>query len=304
MRMKNLIYGVTILILLTSCKQENEKPEEKVSPTRVSSRLIDSTRFIGKHKAKAMMLGVFHFSNPQRDSYKPKFEVDVLSEKRQLEIDQLLSKIVEYKPTKILIEANRIRSDSLLNAHYNNYLKENFSIQKEKNEIFQLGFKLAEKLGHERIYSTDARADWFGVELDWDNYDEDAYLKSKGQLVKSTRYNPEKRAEILDSLKTTMTLTDFLIIENNPKNLLQNHQQYLTNVVLEGAGDNYLGADTAGKWYRRNLRIFANVYDITDFNEQERILMIYVHGHVWTLRQFFMDSPDYDYIEVNDYLLK
>ncbi len=300
--MKNLIYGVTILILFTSCKQEIEGPKEKVSQTRVYSQLPDSTEFIGKHKAKTMMLGVFHFSNPQRDSYKPKFEVDVLSEKRQLEIDQLLSKIAEYNPTKILIEANRIRSDSLLNSHYSNYIKGNFSIQEEKNEIFQLGFKLAEKLGHERIYSTDARADWFGVELDWDNYDEDAYLKSKGQLVKSTRYNPEKRAEILDSLKTTMTLTDFLIIENNPKNLLQNHQQYLTNVVLEGAGDNYLGADTAGKWYRRNLRIFANVYDITDFNKQERILMIYGHGHVWTLRQFFMDSPDYDYIEVNDYL--
>ena len=300
--MKNLIYGVTILILLTSCKQENQEPEEKVSQKGVSSQLTDSTVFIGKHKAKTMMLGVFHFSNPQRDSYKPKFEVDVLSEKRQLEIDQLLSKIAEYKPTKILIEANRKRSDSLLNAHYSNYLKGDFDIQEEKNEIFQLGFKLAEKLGHKIIYSTDARADWFGVELDWDNYDEDAYLKSKGQFVKSTRYNPEKRAEILDSLKTTMTLTDFLIIENNPKNLLQNHQQYLTNVVLEGAGDNYLGADTAGKWYRRNLRIFANVYDITDFNEQERILMIYGHGHVWTLRQFFMDSPDYDYIEVNDYL--
>lgn len=300
--MKKLIFGISILSLLTSCKQESNLSEEPVPQTAKSFPLADSTEFIGKHKAKAMILGVFHFANPQNDSYKPKFEVDILSEKRQLEIDELLSKVADYKPTKILIEANRIRSDSLLNAHYTNYLKGSFDIGKETNEIFQLGFKLAEKLEHNKIYSTDAKADWFGIELDWDNYDEDAYLKSKDQYDKSYRYDYEKRPELLDSLKTVMTLTNFLRIENNPKNLLQNHQQYLTGTVLEGAGDNYLGADSAGKWYRRNLRIFANVYDITNFDEQERILLIYGAGHVWTLRQFFTDSPDYDYVEVNDYL--
>lgn len=302
--MKKLIYGITILVLLISCNQESEKNIEKIVKTANSNSLTDSTEFIGKHKAKVMILGVFHFSNPKLDSYKPKFEVDVLSEKRQLEIEQLLSKIKKYKPTKILIEANRIRSDSLLNVHYDNYLKGEFKISEKQSEIFQLGFKLAQRLGHNQIYSSDAKGDWFGVELDWDNYDEDTYLKSKGQYVKSNRYNNRntERAELLDSLKTVMTLTDFLIVQNNPKNLLQNHQQYLTGTILEGAADNYLGADSAGKWYRRNLRIFANAYDLTNFDEEERILMIYGYGHVWTLSQFFKDSPDYDYVEVNDYL--
>ncbi len=301
-KMKKLIYGITFLTIVCSCKQSDRQPEPQSSKPTNPIYLADSTEFVGKHKTDVMILGVFHFANPQKDSYKPKFEIEVLSEKRQLEIDELLTKIAEYRPTKILIEANRKRSDSLLNAHYSNYLNDDFDISKETNEIFQLGFKLAKKMSHKVIYSTDARADWFGVELDWDNYDEEAYLKSTGQYIKSTRYNHDVRAQLLDSLKTTMTLTEFFRIKNNPLSLLKNHQQYLTDVVLEGAGDNYLGADSAARWYRRNLRIFANAYDIVDFNKEERILMIYGAGHVWTLRQFFKDSPDFDYVEVNDYL--
>jgi hypothetical protein len=83
---------------------------------------------------------------------------------------------------------------------------------------------------------------------------------------------------------------------------LKDHQAYLTEVILEGAGDNYLGADSVGKWYSRNLRIFANAYDLTDFNKEEKLLLIYGSGHVWQLRHFFKDSPDFDYVEPNEYL--
>jgi hypothetical protein len=91
---------------------------------------------------------------------------------------------------------------------------------------------------------------------------------------------------------------------NNPKNRLKDHQAYLTEMILEGSGDNYLGADAVAKWYRRNLRIFANAYDFTDFDREERLLLIYGSGHVWQLRQFFMDSPDFEYIEPIEYLIK
>ncbi len=85
---------------------------------------------------------------------------------------------------------------------------------------------------------------------------------------------------------------------NRNENRLKNHQAYLTN-ILEGAGDNYLGSDATANWYRRNLRIFADAYDLTNFDQQERLLLIYESGYVWKLRQLFTDSPDYDYVEVN-----
>ena len=299
--MKNLIYGIITLVLLYSCKQkvintEKTQQREKLNP------LEDPNIFIGKHKTKAMVLGVFHFSNPQADSYKPKFKFNILEENRQSELDTLLAKIAKYKPTKILIERPRIKLDSIINERYKNYINGSFDINDKTGEVYQIGFKLAKKLGHEKIYCSDASADWFGVELDWDNYDEDAYLKSKGQYEKSNRYDYNSFYELNDSSKTIQTLTKHLISKNKPEQRLKDHQAYLTSTVLEGAGDNYVGADAVAKWYRRNLRIFANAYDITDFNEEDRLLLIYGSGHVWQLRQLFTDSPDFDYVEVNEYL--
>ena len=202
------------------------------------------------------------------------------------------------------MEWDRIQSDSITNERYLKYLNGTFSIDDKRNEVYQLGFKLAKKMGHKKIYCSDASAEWFGVKLDWDNYDVAAYLKSKGQYEKSTRYDFQSFYELNDSLKTVQTLTEHLAMLNSPKNRLKDHQAYLTEMILEGSGDNYIGADAVAKWYRRNLRIFANAYDFTDFDREERLLLIYGSGHVWQLRQFFMDSPDFEYVELNEYLTK
>jgi hypothetical protein len=296
--MKKVFFGITIFMLINSCNQENSKENQQFEKT---NPIENPNLFIGENKAKVMVLGVFHFSNPGLDSYKPKFSFDILEKKRQVELNELLEKISEYKPTKILLEWNRIKADSIVNVRYKNFLKDSFDISEKTGEVYQIGFKIAKRLNHKRLYCSDAKADWFGIELDWDNYDDKAYLKSKGQYKKVNRYDFKSFYEMGDSLKTVQTLTEHLIWMNNPNNRLKSHQDYLTSII-EGAGDNYLGADNVGRWYRRNLRIFANAYDIADFEKEERLLLIYGSGHVWQLRQFFTDSPDFDYIEPNNYL--
>ena len=293
------------ILLLGSCDSKSQDINTlKTNPEY--EKLIDTDKFIGDHKAKVMILGTFHFANPGLDSYKPKKTVNIFSEKRQQEIEEVLEKIAQFKPTKILIEANRIQHDSVFNDRYSKYLKNEFDISNRSNELYQLGFKLAKKMNHDSIYSSDASAVWFGADLDWDNYDGDAYSKSKGQYHKVMRYEADFEAlsEYEDSMKMSQTLNEYFIATNSIKANLKSHQIYLTGTILEGAGDNYVGADAVAKWYRRNIRIFSNVYDMTDFSKEERILMIYGGGHVWQLRQFFKDSPDYDFIEVNDYLTK
>lgn len=299
--MTRYILLLNLIFCITSCKKENKTVKETIHSEELNP-IEDPNTFVGKHKTKAMVLGVFHFDNPNLDSYKPKFPFNILDDKRQSELDTLLEKIAEYKPTKILLEWSRIKMDSITNERYQNYLNGSFDIKEKSNEVYQIGFKLAKRLGHNRVYCSDASAEWFGVELDWDNYDEEAYLKSKGQFEKSIRYDYESFYELGDSIKSVQTLTEHLFFSNRPENRLKDHQAYLTEGVLEGAGDNYLGADGVARWYRRNLRIFSNAYDLTDFNKEERLLLIYGSGHVWQLRQFFIDSPDFDYVEPNQYL--
>lgn len=112
--------------------------------------------FNGKHQPSVMILGVFHFDYPGLDAYNEQFWLDVLLEDKQQEIDDLLNPLKEYKPTKILVELNRIESDSLFNARYSGYLNGNFDISGRRNEVYQLGFKLAEKMNHTKIYCVDA----------------------------------------------------------------------------------------------------------------------------------------------------
>ncbi|MCC6411219.1 MAG: hypothetical protein IT270_06150 [Saprospiraceae bacterium] len=302
--MRKMFLGITIIALCASCNTHHERANQENNLEQKANPISDPDLFVGKHKAKAMILGVFHFDNPGLDSYKPKFPFNILEKKRQEELEILLNQIAEYKPTKILVEWSRIRDDSVANERYIKYLNGTFSIDDKRNEVYQLGFKLAKKMGHKRIYCSDASAEWFGVELDWDNYDVEAYLKSKGQYEKSTRYDFQSFYAWSDSLKTVQTLTEHLAMLNSPKNRLKDHQAYLTELILEGAGDNYVGADAVAKWYRRNLRIFANAYDFADFDSEERLLLIYGSGHVWQLRQLFMDSPDFEYVELNEYLTK
>lgn len=289
-----ILLGISITIYSCSSHSNQTKEQSYIS--------YNQNPFMGKHQAKVMILGVFHFSNPGLDSYKQQFPFNILDTIRQKELDQILKKIEEYKPTKILVEMDRIKYDSLLQVSYTNYLLGKLNIQKEENEIYQLGFKLGKKIGHTRIYASDASAEWFGVNLDWDNYNAEKYLEERGQLQKSRRYDYNSFYRIQDSLKSTQTLIEHFIMINEPLNRLKAHQVYLTNTILNGAGESYLGADSVTRWYRRNLRIFANVLDITDFDQEERILLIYGSGHVWQLRQFFMDSPDFDYVEVNKFL--
>lgn len=301
--MKKIIIGIALITVLFSCVQQSKQNTEVVPSTENINTVADPDIFIGNYKASVMILGVFHFSNPGLDSYKPKFPFDILEKERQEELNILLEKIAKYKPTKILLEWNRIQRDSIANNKFQQYLKGDFDIDDKTNEVYQIGFKLAKSLGHNRIYCSDASADWFGVELDWDNYDDTAYLKSRGQYEKASRYDYEAFYKLDDSLKTTHTLTEHLIWLNNPKNRLKDHQAYLTSII-EGAGDNYLGADAVANWYRRNLKIFANAYDFTNFEKEDRLLVIYGSGHVWQLRQLFIDSPDFEYVEINRYLNK
>lgn len=301
--MKNLIFGLIMPFIILSCGKENKKVKTEAKKNETVNVLDDPNQFIGQNKSQATILGVFHFNNPGMDDYKEKFSVDILSPQRQSELNDLINSLSKYNPTKILVEVPRKEADSIINDRYQNYLNGEYDISDKKSETYQLAFRLAKKLGHTKVYASDAiDAKWFGAEIDWDNYNADEYQKSLNQFEKTHRYDYEKMYELHDSLKTVTTLKEHLKYINNPKNRLKAHQAYLTETILTGAGDLYIGADAVARWYQRNLKIFANTYDIADFSKNDRILLIYGSGHVWQLRQLLKDSPDFEYIEINEFL--
>ena len=97
-----------------------------------------------------MILGTFHMQG-SCDVHGEAVE-DILSERRQKEIEQLLDKIKQYQPTKIAVEIER-KKDELLNQQYVAYL--NQQKQLTENEVHQIAFRLAKQLEHRKVYAVD-----------------------------------------------------------------------------------------------------------------------------------------------------
>ncbi|WP_269432404.1 DUF5694 domain-containing protein [Bacillus sp. FJAT-22090] len=92
-------------------------------------------------KAKVLVLGTFHMSEHE----------GLNSERRQTEIEELVSKLSSFKPTKIAVEM--VPEDcEYCNEKYKQYKLGTHKL--EMNEIFQVGFRLGLKMGHEQIYPT------------------------------------------------------------------------------------------------------------------------------------------------------
>lgn len=255
--------------------------------------------FLGGNSPKAhlMLLGTFHFSNPGRDSYKPRFVVDILSEERQRELEEVVALLAKYRPTKIAVEfmpERQARVDSL----YSEYLAGRHTLG--TNEVYQLGFRLARRLGHPKVYLVDAQG--LGLPMATDVKARAAELGQVDLLGKSEWDERYKRLYAYDdSLKTVQSLREHLLYINTEDRIRAAHGHYTVGYFKLGAGEDYLGPDLSMQWYNRNLRIFNNVQRLTD-SPEERILLIIGSGHVPILRFLAEASPEYRLVEVGEYL--
>lgn len=108
-------------------------------------------------KVKVLMLGTYHFD--KGGAHLIDFNAgDMATCKKQDEIKEVVQKLMEFKPNKIAVEANR-KKEKELNMKYSEFCTDN-SIQSNdligcSNEIVQIAFRLGYKLNHNKIYPVD-----------------------------------------------------------------------------------------------------------------------------------------------------
>src|SRR5688572_26443571 len=102
-------------------------------------------------RAEVLVLGTYHMNNPGRDIFNTQAD-DVLTPKRQAEIVQVIETLKRFQPTKIAVE--RTAGDERIRKDYAAYLAGTHQLT--RNEIEQLGFRLAKDLGHQTVYAVDA----------------------------------------------------------------------------------------------------------------------------------------------------
>lgn len=244
---------------------------------------------------KILILGTYHMNNPRLDAKNLEAD-DVLLPKRQRELAKLAEKLSRFKPTKIAVEA--AYRETYWTNRYKKYLANDYELG--RNEIEQIGFRLAKQLNHAAIYPVDYPMLMSGLK-----YDEvDFSLPEKPSPPPATSQS-KPSAPVLsedDLLLRRSTVSEFLHYINDPEKARREHgRDYLQPFTTNDNPAIYEQADRVANWYKRNLRMFANLNRIADSTD-ERILLIVGSGHLTILRDFIRNSPQFCLVESSDYL--
>jgi hypothetical protein len=266
-------------------------------PARLVRLERELSTFLDGPRAKLLILGTFHFADAGLDDYKPAHRLDVSSPETQREIAWLVERLAGFRPSKIAVEWPKERQADA-DRRYVEYRRGERNA--EPNEVCQLGFRLAARMGHERVWLVDVDGRRYEPPIDRQaiarTWGEEARLDSRW------RSGYERLAAWSDALKTRVPLREYLLLLNSEAALRATHGQYFTGGFQLVRGDEYPGPDhLAGWWYDRNLRIFANVQSLIDTPE-ERIVLIIGQGHVPILRHAAQASPEVELIEVREVL--
>ena len=249
-------------------------------------------------KPAIVILGSSHLANPGMDSVNPKID-DVLAPKRQAEIEQLVTQLRKFQPTKIALEIDSLR-DAEINASYKGYLKGTYELKRYESD--QIGYRLAKQMGHTKVYCVDYFRDDPIVRDDIDDrlIDYDAFAEANNQ-EHLLPVRPKAEGKITQDAdgRTWIVrekyepMIDMYIRINQDERIRKNLRDYL-RIARIGLQDEYPGANwVAHGWYPRNLKIFVNLTRITE-SENERVLLIIGAGHLGFLKQIVEDSEVYN----------
>ena len=240
-------------------------------------------------QARVLVVGVFHLQDAGHDTYKPQFPYDIRTPQRQRDLEEVLDRLAAWRPTRIAIEANperQARLDSLFAVYPGN------GMDTLRNEIYQIGFRLARRLGLPGVNCVDADGRSLDSTMTQEEWQRRQAALARGPLSTTdwdARFTALYRAD--DSLKTVRTLRQTLLYINSPERLRAGHGHYLVGDLLNGAPGDYFGADGfISLWYNRNLRIYSNLARLIR-TPRERILLIIGAGHVPILQQLLQSSP-------------
>jgi hypothetical protein len=244
---------------------------------RVSASALSSAAT--QAKPEILIVGTYHLANPGHDIFNTSAD-DVLSPKRQAEVAELLAVLKRFRPTKIAIESNVY--DDTRKKQYADYLAGKYTLT--RNEIDQVGFRLAKELGMKTVYPVDYDGDFPWQRLvnfaratgKSQQYDQ-LYAEMGGFFKKQNEFLP------------THTILETLLFMNADDRVVADVGFYFREVHFGEPGD-YAGADLLTSWYQRNMRIYTNITNLIE-SPDERILVIYGSGHLGWLRQASQSDP-------------
>lgn len=251
-----------------------------------------------------MPIGTVHLDNPGRDVNNPEVP-DVLAPEKQQELGALRDSLAQFEPTKMAIEVRRRHQgaiDSLYRAFRAGRLDTSFAVGdfvSPRSEQYQLGFRLAKRLGHERVWAVDHM-----IPMDMGKVM--AYAKENDPALMNalTDFSEGPLMTEIDRLLQHETLGHLYRFLNRSSTVERFRAPYVQMATAGAdrspADSAYVGADVVAAYHKRNLRIFANLDAIAE--PGDRVIIIFGAGHMPYLRPLIEASPRIQFADPLNYL--
>ena len=249
-------------------------------------------------QVRVMLLGTHHMANPGNDEVNVDAD-DVLADERQAELETLTDRLVEFRPDRIAIEWPYDWHDGV-RALYDEYRSGERAYDREKqiateeyfdadvnldcrNETIQVGFRLADRLDHDRVAAIDEHP----PKPDADPFEErdiDSTRKTSVSLP-----DPETMQRESDERLASSTIAEFLAWVNREDELRENHDLMFDRGIR--VADDRFGSPTAlTYWYDRNVRMVHHLWRAMEAGD-DRLLLLVGSGHVRVLRHLLTETP-------------
>jgi hypothetical protein len=208
-----------------------------------------------------ILVGTYHFEQDEE-----------LIANKEKEVIELVDYLAHYKPTKVAVEWEASK-DKDLNIEYKKSDRDYLI-----DEIHQIGFRLAKKLNHEKVYAVN----WSGKITKEDMEELNASIQdSYPELLNKMKVISENAPVI--SINTPL-VNSFRKLNDN-EGIKELERIYLSFVTVTDSKENMIGFDFLNKWLERELMIFKNIVETTKSND--RTLLIIGSDHLWMLRKLF-----------------
>ena len=267
--------------------------------------------FAQNNKTEILIVGSDHLNQIYK---KNNPNTDVLTPKRQKEVEEFTSLILKYKPDMVMVERlpdQQAQIDSLFNL----YLKGNLNFQNIENgrsEVFHLAFRIGKELRLPKVYCVDAPGGTSQSILD-NGENIELY---KNETLELRKIVGEKYAALQNG---RLSLKDYLIFLNQPESYNKiYHLRYITPArVTNGTFKNpdemidtafvnprYIGAELISAFKNRDYKIYSNIVINQMRQKPKRILLIIGVAHIGSLKNILIDDPEFAVIDANKYLEK
>lgn len=255
-----------------------------------------STSSSAQQPVQVMVVGTYHMGNPGRDVANVQAD-DVTQPRRQAELQAVADALATWRPTRILVEQQQPAPFTI--PGYRVFTPRD--LQTSRNEIVQIGYRLARQLGHTDIYGFDEQPR--GNEPDYFQFDRvQAYAAAHGQsgVTDQLRSYFTSFAAEESAAQSRLSVGELLMRNNDPARDRELHARGYYSVLSVGDADDQVGAEFNAFWYMRNAKMFENIAHIA--RPGDRVLVLVGSGHRYWLTHFAATAPGFTNVEPNAFL--